>query len=176
MEKDSTSIMARGLGNLDLMSIATTVGDALAFEEIDFQILRHTPVQPADEAARKAGIIPDRLAKAVLLKDPHGYVLTVIPATHELNLEVLQVELHRRLTVAEDEDLDELFCDCAIGSVPPIGPWYRVPTVVDISLKTQPEIFFEAGDHQSLVHVTETSFERLLDGAEYFTFSHQARA
>ncbi len=156
------------------MSIATTVGDALAFEEIDFQILRHTPVQPADEAARKAGIIPDRLAKAVLLKDPHGYVLTVIPATHELNLEVLQVELHRRLTVAEDEDLDELFCDCAIGSVPPIGPWYRVPTVVDISLKTQPEIFFEAGDHQSLVHVTETSFERLLDGAEYFTFSHQA--
>lgn len=158
------------------MSIATTVGDALAFEEIDFRILRHTPVASRPEAASEAGIAPERLARAVLLKDPHGYVLTVIPATHELDLEVLRSELHRRLTLAEDEDLDELFCDCAVGSVPPIGPWYRVPTVVDVSLKTQPDIFFEAGDHQSLVHVTETSFERLLDGAEYFTFSHQARA
>ena len=158
------------------MSIATTVGDALAFEEIDFRILRHTPVPSGPEAASEAGIAPERLARAVLLKDPHGYVLTVIPATHELDLEVLRSELHRRLTLAEDEDLDELFCDCAVGSVPPIGPWYRVPTVVDVSLKTQPDIFFEAGDHQSLVHVTETSFERLLEGAEYFTFSHQARA
>ena len=158
------------------MSIATTVGDALEFEEIDFQILRRTSVGSAVEAARKAGITPERVAKAVLLKDLHGYVLTVIPATHELDLEVLRMELHRRLTMAEDEDLDELFCDCAVGSVPPIGPWYRVPTVVDVSLKSQPDIFFEAGDHQSLVHVTETSFERLLDGAEYFTFSHQASA
>ena len=158
------------------MSIATTVGDALAFEEIDFQILRHAPMATARDVAREAGVAPERVAKAVLLKDPHGFVLTVIPATHELDLEVLRVELHRRLTPAEDEDLDELFCDCAVGSVPPIGPWYRVPTVVDVSLKTQPDIFFEAGDHQSLVHVTETSFERLLEGAEYFTFSHQARA
>ena len=82
--------------------------------------------------------------------------------------------LHRQLCVAEDEDLDDLFCDCAVGSVPPIGPWYRVPTVVDATLKAQPDIYFEAGDHQSLVHVTETNFERLLDGAEYFAFSRQA--
>jgi len=156
------------------MSIATTVGDALAFEEIDFQILRHTTVAAVTEAETETGIAPERVAKAVLLKDPHGYVLTVIPATHELDLEVLRVELHRRLSVAGDEDLDELFCDCAVGSVPPIGPWYRVPTVVEVSLKTQPDIFFEAGDPQSLVHVTETSFERLLDGAEYFSFSRQA--
>jgi len=174
VETVSTSIMARGSVGLGHMSIATTVGDALAFEEIDFQILRHKPVASAAEVARDAGIAPERVAKAVLLKDPHGYVLTVIPATHELDLGVLRTELHRRLAVAGDEDLDELFCDCVVGSVPPIGPWYRVPTVVEASLKTQPEIFFEAGDHQSLVHVTETSFERLLNGAEYLSFSRQA--
>ena len=155
------------------MSIATTVGDALAFEEIDFRILRAALVlSPGDGSA--AGVTPERLAKAVLLKDPHGYVLTVMPATHELDLDVLRVALHRQLCVAEDEDLDDLFCDCAVGSVPPIGPWYRVPTVVDATLKAQPDIYFEAGDHQSLVHVTETNFERLLDGAEYFAFSRQA--
>ena len=59
------------------MSIATTVGDALAFEEIDFKILRHAA---AADAARQAEISPERLAKAVLLKDAHGYLLTVLRA------------------------------------------------------------------------------------------------
>ena len=155
------------------MSIAATVGDALAFEEIDFKILRHAAVARPAEAAAQAGIAPERVAKAVLLKDPHGYLLTVVPATRALDIEVLRTELHRHLTIAEDQDLDELFFDCVVGSVPPIGPWYRVPTVVDSSLKEQPDIYFEAGDDDSLVHVTETSFERLLDGAEYFEFTRQ---
>ncbi|MEE8236992.1 MAG: YbaK/EbsC family protein [Gammaproteobacteria bacterium] len=155
------------------MSIATTVGDALAFEAIDFRILRHAVAPEPADAAKRAGISPERLAKAVLLKDPHGYLLTVLPATRILDLEVLRAELHRHLTVADDEDLDELFCDCVVGSVPPIGPWYRVPTVVDSSLREQPDIYFEAGDDDSLVRVTETGFERLLEGAEYFAFSRQ---
>ena len=152
------------------MSIATTVGDALAFEAIDFKILRHAA---AAKPAARAGILPERIAKAVLLKDAHGYLLTVVPATHTLDIEVLRTELHRHLTIAEDQDLDDLFCDCVVGSVPPIGPWYRVPTVVDSSLRHQPDVYFEAGDDDSLVHVTETGFEQLLDGAEYFEFSAQ---
>ena len=160
-------------GLTEIMSIATTVGDALAFEEIDFKILRHAAsAEPAAVAAR-AGIAPERLAKAVLLKDVHGYLLTVVPATRVLDLDVLRAELHRQLNLAEDQDLDDLFCDCVVGSVPPIGPWYRVPTVVDSSLKEQPDVYFEAGDDDSLVHVTETGFEQLLDGAEYFEFSTQ---
>ena len=153
------------------MSIATTVGDALAFEEIDFRILRHIATHSPVQAARKAGIPTERLARAVLLKDPYGYVLTVIPALHELDLDLLRTELHRRLTVATEEDLDDLFCDCAVGSVPPLGPWYRIPTVVDIRLRAHPDVFFEAGDRQSLVQVSDTSFERLMHGAEYFAFS-----
>ena len=52
------------------MSIATTVGDALAFEEIDFKILRYAAAAEPADAARRAGISSESLAKAVLLKDP----------------------------------------------------------------------------------------------------------
>ncbi len=156
------------------MSIATTVGDALAFEEIDFRILRQKSTLSPVQAAERAGIPPEGLARAVLLKDPYGYILAVIPALHEPDLALLQDNLHRRLSVATSQDLDDLFCDCAVGSVPPIGPWYRVPTVVDIALRDQPEVFFEAGDSRSLVQVSDTSFERLMRGAEYFAFSRPA--
>ncbi len=149
------------------MSIATTVGDALAFEEIDFDLLRHKPTYSAVEAARVAGIDAGKLAKAILLKDPYGYVLAVLPATRHLDLEGLGAQLHRHLTLATEQDLDDWFCDCAVGAVPPIGPWYRLPTVVDSELRAQGDIYFEAGDHRALVHVSETSFELLMTGAEY---------
>jgi len=153
------------------MSLATTVGDALAFEEIDFDILRHEPTYSAAEAARAAGVNGDKVAKAVLLKDHHGYVLAVVPATRHLDLDALASHTHRHLELASEQDLDEWFCDCAVGSVPPIGPWYRLPTLVDADLRAQRHIYFEAGDHRGLVRVSETSFELLMTGAEYLSFS-----
>jgi Ala-tRNA(Pro) deacylase len=155
------------------MPIATTVGDALAFEGVDFDLLRHAETHSAAETARAAGITPEKLAKAVLLKDSNGYLLAVLPATRVLDIGVLQQELHRPLEIADEYDLDGLFCDCAVGAVPPIGPWYRVPTVVDPDLRRQSDIYFEAGDHHCLVHVTEPGFERLLGGVEFFAFSRQ---
>ena len=153
------------------MSIATTVGEALAFEAVEFNIVSQSAAAAPAEAARSGRISLENLAKAELFKDPHGYVLTVVPASHTVDLKVLGSQLHRRLTPAVDDDLDDLFCDCVVGSVPPLGPWYRVPTIVDSSLTDQPDIYFDAGDQDSLVHVSETGFERLLDGAEYLSFS-----
>jgi tetratricopeptide (TPR) repeat protein len=59
--------MPREPGRLKRMSIATTVGDALAFEEIDFRILRHRSTHSPAQAAERAGIPPQQLARAVLL-------------------------------------------------------------------------------------------------------------
>ena len=154
------------------MTIAATVGDALAFEGIDFDLLQELPATV--EGLRRAGVEPELCAKAQLLKDAHGYILTVTPATREPDLELLRQELHRELVPAGAEDLDELFCDCEVGSVPPLGPWYRIPTVVDSRLREQTTIVFDAGRPRLLVQVTEQGFEKLLEGAEYFAFSRRA--
>jgi Ala-tRNA(Pro) deacylase len=155
------------------MSIATTVGDALEFERIEFRVLRPLPTDSTAEELRRFGVEPDGCAKAVLLKDAHGYVLTVTAANRVPDIDILRQELHRNLVHAEDIDLDDLFCDCTVGCVPPLGPWYRIPTVVDSSLRKQAKIYFEAGEPCSLVQVTEQSFEKLLEGAEYFAFSRR---
>jgi Ala-tRNA(Pro) deacylase len=157
------------------MTIAATVGDALAFEGIDFRILRTSQAAASLDALRNAGVEPEGCAKAQLLKDAQGYLLTVTAATRVLDMELLRRELHRELVPAGDEDLDDLFCDCQVGSVPPLGPWYRIPTVVDSSLREQANIFFDAGEPCALVQVTEQSFEKLLEGADYFAFSRRAR-
>lgn len=154
------------------MSIASTVRSALNEEQVEYRVLRRSA--DSSERRRRSRIAREKLARAVLLKDSSGFLLAVLPDSHRLDMDALSVQLHRRLRPATEEDLDRNFFDCEIGAVPPLGPWYRLPTVVDEALRSQPDIFFEAGDRSELVHVEETAFERLMDGAEYLRFAKDA--
>ena len=85
------------------------------------------------------------LAKAVALKDLLGQLLAVMPASHDLDLDRLRELLHRPgLELMSEEELVDVFFDCEPGAVPPLGPDYRVPTVVDRALMQRDEVYFEA--------------------------------
>jgi len=150
------------------MSLAKTVNYALALTRVDFEILRHHHSSTSLEAARTAHVDPASLAKAVVLKDAIGPLLAVVSASRKLDLERLRAALRRpQLDFTPEDQLDQLFYDCEKGAIPPLGPDYRVPTVVDVRLRDTDEVYFEAGDHEDLVHVDQTSFRALMRGAEY---------
>ncbi len=154
------------------MSMADTVGYALALTDVDFDILRHRHSATSQETAHSAGVTEGCLAKAVALRDPIGPLLAVLPADRDLDLAGLQGMLRRPgLNLMTEDDLGEVFFDCEKGAVPPLGPDYRIPTVVDTSLADREDIYFEAGDHRDLVHVSGTSFQKLMRGAEYLEIS-----
>ncbi len=150
------------------MSLAKTVDYALSLTRVDYQILRHHHSSTSLGAARTAHVDPAELAKAVVLKDQIGPLLAVVPASERLDLDRLRETLRRPgLDFLPEEQLDALFFDCDKGAIPPLGPDYRVPTVVDTRLRDAANVYFEAGDHEDLVHVNQTSFRALMRGAEY---------
>jgi len=150
------------------MSLAKTVNYALALTRVDYDILRHHHSDTSMAAARSAHVEPSSLAKAVVLKDQIGPLLAVVPASEQLDLERLRQLLRRpALDFIPEDQLDQLFYDCEKGAIPPLGPDYRVPTVVDMRLRDLSDVYFEAGDHEDLVHVDQTSFRTLMRGAEY---------
>lgn len=150
------------------MSLAKTVDYALSLTRVDYQILRHHHTSTALGSARTAHVDPSELAKAVVLKDQIGPLLAVVPASERLDLDRLRATLRRPgLDFLPEDQLDALFYDCDKGAIPPLGPDYRVPTVVDTHLRDADNVYFEAGDHEDLVHVNQTSFRALMRGAEY---------
>lgn len=150
------------------MSLAKTVDYALSLTRVDYQILRHHHTSTSLGSARTAHVDPAELAKAVVLKDQIGPLLAVVPASERLDLERLRETLRRPgLDFLPEDQLDALFYDCDKGAIPPLGPDYRVPTVVDTRLRDADNVYFEAGDHEDLVHVNQTSFRALMRGAEY---------
>ncbi len=157
------------------MGIADTVDFALTLSKVDFEILRHQHSSTSAETAHKAHVAEGELAKAVALKDGLGPLLAVMPASRILDLDCLRQLLHRPgLKLMTEAELAQVFFDCEQGAVPPLGPDYRVPTVVDKALMKKEDIYFEAGDHEELIHVDRTGFRKLLRGVEFLDFSRPA--
>jgi Ala-tRNA(Pro) deacylase len=155
------------------MSIANSVHDWLENEGVDYGVLLHSPTRDAAHTAQAAHVPGDRLAKSVILEDDNGYVMAVLPASHKLDLHAVSRELHRdELTLASERALTELFGDCVLGAVPPLGRAYQMETVLDRSLASAPEVYFEAGDHVSLIHVSGPDFQRLLGEVPQRSISH----
>ena len=154
------------------MAVAISLERYLASREIAYEIVTHPRALTTAACARAAGVPMDQVAKTVVLQDEDGYFLAVVPATHHLELGTLHRWMHRRVGLATEEEIADLFRDCELGAVPPVGAPYGLEVVIDDELAQQPDLYFEAGDHQSLIHVTRTDFERLLAGARHGHFSH----
>lgn len=154
------------------MSIARTVIDCLQRQRIPYEVIAHSHSGSSRETARAARLAPDRIAKAVMLGDRHGVFMAVIPASCQLDVAALARITGRRLELVSEQRLAPLFRDCDTGAVPPLGPAYGVETIVDERLMEQPQVYFEAGDHEELIRVPGEQFGRLLKEARHWNFRH----
>jgi Ala-tRNA(Pro) deacylase len=140
---------------------------------IRYEVVPHDPTSTSRETARVAHVPEDRLAKSVILEDERGYVMAIVPASCRVSLEALGDELNRRLELATEDELHELFRDCELGAVPPIADPYGLPAVVDHRLWDLADVYFEAGDHQDLIHLTGAEFQRLQQHALTASFGRR---
>lgn len=154
------------------MSIAKTVVDCLQQDRVPYDVLSHPRTTCARETIASAALPADRLAKAVVLSDGRRYVMAVIPANKHISLRSLSRRLKRDLALAQEGALSPVFKDCEPGAIPPLGPAYGLETIVDESLAGQPEVYFEAGDHEELIRVTGEQFVTLLRRAQYERLTH----
>ena len=81
------------------------------------------------------------------------------------------MELGQDIHLASEPEVAEVYRDCDRGAVPPVGPCYGLDVIIDTSIDQQPELYFEAGDHATLVHVTGGEFARLNPQAKHGSFS-----
>jgi len=156
------------------MAIAMTLKDYLDYQDIRYDVLAHEKTRTSTETASVAHVPGDQLAKTVILEDDLGYVMVVVPATHQVELSAVDDQLSRRLTLAQEVELPRLFTDCDLGAIPPVGDAYGIETMVDDSLAEQADIYFEGGDHELLVHVSNEQFDMLMVDALHGHFSQHS--
>lgn len=141
-------------------------------QHVSFERLPHRTAYTANRVAQLLHVPGKDMAKTVLLRSDHGYVLAVLPATHQVDLMQMSRELgESHMEMAKEEEMDKLFPDCERGAIPPFGSMYEVPTIVDETLSKDERIVFEGQNHEEAIEMKYQDFENL----EHPRLGHFAR-
>jgi len=155
------------------MTIASTIQRYLTEKTVDYDLIAHPHTNSSHETALAAHIRDDHIAKAVLVREHDYYAMVVIPASGWVRMKHLRRELNRDLHLASEREAAHVFSDCEAGALPPLGPAYGLETYLDESLTSLADVYFEAGDHQELVHTRGEDFQRLLGGVRRGHYSNE---
>ena len=151
--------------------IAHRLENFLIEHDIPYDLVTHPHATSSLEVAELAHVPGSRIAKTVVLEDEQGYLMAVVPANNRVDLGELHRQMRRNLGLATESELQGLFEDCELGAVPPLGMAYGIETIVDDRLAEQPEVYFEGGDHECLVRVSNEGFETLMEQVQHGSFS-----
>jgi len=97
--------------------------------------------------------------------------MAVIPSTQHVDLGKLHHRLRRRVGLAIEREVVELFPDCDPGAIPASA----LPTASRPSSTMRCSMngcVLEAGDHEALVHVSGQAFATMMAGVPHARFTH----
>ena len=154
------------------MAIAETVKNYLVQKSVDYDLVSHPHSGSSHETAEASHVREDHIAKGVIVKDASGYAMVIVPAINYVEMKHVRKELDRELELVEEDKLAKLFPDCKLGAVPPLGPAYQIESFLDEALTSLASVYFEAGDHEHLVHISGDDFKTLLSGVRHGHYSH----
>jgi Ala-tRNA(Pro) deacylase len=153
------------------MGVAKAVKGYLVSHEIDYDVIEHEPTMTASEAASASHISAGKVAKGVLIKGEDGYLVAVVPANRRVLLSELESCMQEAVHLASEDEAAGILNDCSRGAIPPVGDPYGLDVIIDYSMDTLGDVYFEGGDHQTLVHVTDDQFAKMTEDALHGSFS-----
>lgn len=130
---------------------------------VPYRRFSHSDAFSASERAESLHVTGKKIAKVVIVRAKHRFVMAVVPAPFQVSLRrlarLLKVD---HVSLATEKQLEALFPDCEIGTMPPLGNLYGLPVYVDIYLKKEPLFFFAAGTHRDVIEIRYSDFEHLI--------------
>ncbi len=123
----------------------------------------HPLAYTARELASAEHIPAHEVAKVVVFLGDHGYGMAVLCADSMVDVMELRAALgYQRLRLATEAELGELFPDCELGAMPPLGNLFGLPVYVDSRVAGEETIAFNAGTHRDVVLMRFKDFQNLV--------------
>ena len=157
------------------MSISVRFNNFLEQQGVSYNTINHLHSNSSASSAHAAHISPHQLAKAVVLEDHDGKkIIAVLPTDNKISLQRLNDRYRATFHLMPEQQVYSLFWDCENGAIPPAGEAYHLNTIYDDSLLAQTDIYLEGGDHQTLVHLNQKEFAKLIAKNPHASFSRQS--
>jgi Ala-tRNA(Pro) deacylase len=130
---------------------------------VPFSVVPHSVAYTAQEEAAATHVPGREWAKAVVCIVDEQPTLAVVPADHVIDFNRLREACGAKsVRLASEAEIRPLYADCEVGAMPPFGPLYQQPVMVDRSLTSDPEILFNGGSHREAIRMRYRDFEDLV--------------
>ncbi|KUO59273.1 MAG: hypothetical protein APF80_03095 [Alphaproteobacteria bacterium BRH_c36] len=127
-------------------------------------MLTHKLTSCAEATARACSVPSEMLAKSVLVRRKEGFLLAIVPASADVRLNALGRVIGEPVGLATEDEVAAIFSDCEPGAVPPLAEAYGLSAVVDKEFDGISDVYFEGGDHRTLIHLSGPDFESVTSG------------
>lgn len=139
--------------------------------KVKYVTIRHSNAYTAQEIASSAHVSGKEFAKTVMIKIDGRMAMAVLPASYQIDFEMLRNAFGtKKVTLASEMEFMNFFPDCEIGAMPPFGNLYDMEVYVAESLTSNKEIAFNAGNHTEIIKLGFDDYIRLVQ-PNIFKFS-----
>lgn len=145
------------------MALNERLRKLLEEKKVPYQILTHREVFTAQEVAQASHVAGALMAKPVVVREAEGkHYMAIVSAPQSVDL----ANIHRMTgrpkgRLATEQEIQNLFPDCELGAMPPIGKLYGMATYVDDTFRGHQDIYFQAGNHHEVVKMRFQDFEKV---------------
>ena len=146
------------------MPIPAHISQFLTSQHIPYQSYTHSRAYTAQGIAQAQHLSGKRLAKVVMVvANDNDMIMAVLPASHRVDLQRLsQVLKTNRIRLATEEEFKDVFPECELGAMPPLGNLYHLDVWMDETLRSLPTIAFNAGTHAEIIQMSFADFGRIV--------------
>lgn len=154
------------------MTIAARIKQFLNQNRISYQTLNHERSDSLQTTIEQLGLSSKEVLKAVPITDGFTQILAVLPSDCEIDFVSIELELKYSFQRLLSDKVNKLFCDCEMGSIPPLGEPYHLNVILDESIKTLEKVYIESGSHSALLQMSVDDFRFLTASAPIFSFAY----
>lgn len=147
------------------MSRVQAVIDLLTAKHIPYEMLRHAATYTAAGEAETLHVPRAEVLKTIVIETQAGDVIAVLPASRQLDLELIREAVgDRHARLATEGEIEHDFPGFQLGATPPFGSLAHVPVYVDPEVMIHPIVVFAESQTESVRAKTEDLF-----GGEFVT-------
>lgn len=129
---------------------------------VRYVTISHPAAYTAQEVAHLIQFPGKEIAKTVMINVEGRTAMAVVPASDNINFQLLSMDLKGASIYLEDEEeFKRETPDCEVGAMPPFGNLYGMEVFVSKRLAEDEHILFNAGTHRDMVRMRFRDFERL---------------
>jgi len=142
------------------MAVSKKFLKAIEENRIKHEVLRHKKVYNAFDKSKTLKMSPKKVVKTLVLKIDKNLAILNLRADQKINFKKLE-KFGKKISLLNEKEIKKKLKGATLGSVLPLGIFWKIKTLMDNSVKKKKEIVVNSGDCVISISLSPKALEKI---------------